>query len=135
MAFKKLDLSFLDGVRGSSAVFVLISHTRWLLWEGYSNGYIYHPQLYNQFDKFLMYFLTFFRYGRAAVMLFFVLSGFVIHLRYSAKLSENPATFKFDWIDYVFRRAKRIYPPLIFALILTFCIDNLGQYFHFPIYF
>jgi peptidoglycan/LPS O-acetylase OafA/YrhL len=126
-------LQFLDGLRGLAAVYVMIGHARWLLWEGYSEGYVKHPNQYSTLNKLLMYFFSLFKFGHEAVLFFFVLSGFVIHLKYAKNLSK-PSPAKFNWFDYLFRRAKRIYPPFLIALIITFLLDNLGRGMQWSIY-
>lgn len=131
----KQHLKFLDGLRGLAALYVLVAHARWLLWEGYSEGYVQHPEAYPLPAKLLMYFFSTFRYGHAAVMLFFVLSGFVIHLRYAKQLNAQPDSAHFDWIPFVVRRFRRLYPPLLFAILLTLVLDSLGAALGFPIYF
>jgi peptidoglycan/LPS O-acetylase OafA/YrhL len=127
-------LQFLDGLRGLAAVYVMIGHARWLLWEGYSEGYLKHPEQYSTFNKLVMYFLSLFKFGHEAVMFFFVLSGFVIHLKYAKNLSK-PVPDKFKWPAYFLRRIKRIYPPFILALLITFLLDTLGRNFHWTIYY
>src|SRR5665213_1414486 len=32
-------LQFLDGLRGLAALYVMVGHARWLLWEGYREGF------------------------------------------------------------------------------------------------
>ena len=130
----KLDTRFLDTLRGFSALMVFVGHSRWLLWEGYAEGYVKHPELYNGIEKGVVYFLSLFRFGHESVIFFFVLSGFVIHLRYSKKLSFTKQPVSFDYKDYFYRRFHRIYPPFIFALVLTYGIDKLGIYNEFSIY-
>ena len=124
---------FLDGIRGLAAFYVMVGHSRWLLWEGYSLGFQQHPEQYNFVEKLLMYFLSAFRYGHEAVLLFFVLSGFVIHLRYSKMLVLNNQS-DFDLSDYFIRRIKRILPPLLLAISLTFVLDSIGLWLQLPIY-
>src|SRR4029077_1171968 len=79
-------LAFLDGLRGLAAFYVMVGHARMLLWEGYSEGFLKHPSNYSIGAKAVVYFFSFFRYGYQVVLLFFVLSGFVIHLRYAKQL-------------------------------------------------
>jgi hypothetical protein len=50
---KKEHLLFLDGARGLAALYVLIGHARWLLWEGFADGYLKHPEQYPFFSKVL----------------------------------------------------------------------------------
>jgi peptidoglycan/LPS O-acetylase OafA/YrhL len=111
----------------------MLGHARWLLWEGYSEGYVKHPEQYSAVNKLLMYFFSLFKYGHEAVLFFFVLSGFVIHLKYAFNYNKpEPAPFQYG--DYLKRRAKRIYPPFIFALLLTMALDSLGRSLHYNIY-
>jgi peptidoglycan/LPS O-acetylase OafA/YrhL len=128
---KKIDpheLLFLDGLRGLAALYVMMGHARLLVWEGFNEGYVKHPESYNAFNTMLVYFFSFFatKYGHYAVLFFFVLSGFVIHLKYAVKLSGDP-NHKFDLGNYLVRRIRRIYPPLIFALLLTLVLDSIGR--------
>ena len=120
---KETRLDFLDGLRGLAAAYVMVGHARWFLWEGYSDGFLKHRNAYSPFAKALVYVLTGFRYGHEAVLFFFVLSGFAIHLRYSRKLSRDPKAV-FDWTAYLKRRAKRIYPPLLLAMAWTYVFDS-----------
>src|SRR6516164_10849165 len=112
-------LAFLDGLRGLAAFYVMVGHARWLLWEGYSDGYKLHPERYSTMGKIIVHLLSAFRWGHEAVIFFFVLSGFVIHLRYAAGLA-NGSRDRFDFWPYFVRRARRLYPPLLAALAVTF---------------
>jgi peptidoglycan/LPS O-acetylase OafA/YrhL len=129
------NLMFLDGLRGLAALYVMVGHARWLLWEGYREGYLLHPEQYSILEKGLMYFLSLFRYGHEAVIFFFVISGFVIHLRYAKKIAVEGDRSKFDWARFVGRRARRLYPPLVAALFITYLVDVLGKSQGFNIYF
>jgi peptidoglycan/LPS O-acetylase OafA/YrhL len=126
-------LRFLDGLRGLAAVWVVLCHARWLLWEGYSGGYALHPQRYSLLGRAPVYLFSVFRNGHAAVIFFFVLSGFVIHLRYSRNLARS-GSLAFDAAGYLYRRARRLYPPLLFALLLTYALDMCGKAAGLPIY-
>jgi peptidoglycan/LPS O-acetylase OafA/YrhL len=119
------DLRFLDGLRGLAALVVMVGHARWVLWEGFSAGYAKHPGEYSLGGKLLVYAFSFFRFGHEAVIFFFVLSGFVIHLRYARKLAQSPGA-NFDWGPFVWRRARRLYPPLLLAMALTLACDAAG---------
>src|ERR1700733_11516002 len=77
---------FLDGLRGLAALYVVLGHARLLLWEGYSSGYALHPASYSKLQKLLVYAFSSVAFGHEAVLFFFVLSGLVIHLRYSRHL-------------------------------------------------
>jgi peptidoglycan/LPS O-acetylase OafA/YrhL len=129
----KLNLDFLDSFRGIAAFVVLVGHARWLLWEGYSSGYTEHPETYTFIEKLSVYFLSIFKFGHEAVMFFFLLSGFVIHLKYSKSLVLSKKS-NFEFIPYFFKRFMRIYPPLVFALLLTFLLDIIGEGLGYLIY-
>lgn len=59
------------------------------------------------------------RFGQEAVLLFFVLSGFVIHL-----------SSKGDWSAFWRARATRIYPIFLFSLLLAYAVKCVlaGQF-------
>ncbi|SFG35460.1 acyltransferase family protein [Methylobacterium gossipiicola] len=61
--------------------------------------------------------------GRASVMLFFVLSGFVI----ATSLSRSARRDGRFLVAYAVHRVARIAPPLVFAIGLTFAVGALGQ--------
>ena len=73
----------------------------------------------------MVYFFGLFKYGHEAVIIFFVISGFVIHLKYS---DENYVFGNFKVINYFKRRIIRIYPTLITSLALCVIIDLLIHY-------
>jgi peptidoglycan/LPS O-acetylase OafA/YrhL len=81
-----------------------------------------------------MYFFSLFKYGHEAVLFFFVLSGFVIHLRYARRMAEQGMAAKFDWGAFVWRRARRLYPPLLAAIAMAFLLDSIGKANGFAIY-
>ncbi len=127
------NLAFLDGLRGIAAAIVMIGHVRWLLWEGYSEGFLKHPGQYSAPEKVLVYFLSIFRFGHQAVLFFFVLSGFVIHLKYSKKLA-NKVGGGFDYGDYFRRRIKGSTRLFLFTLLLTYLLDTWVTHLGFSIY-
>ena len=65
------------------------------------------------------------RFGTDSVMVFFVLSGFFIHLRLSADWTHGKNR-QLAVADYLKRRARRILPPYYAALLLTVLVDVVG---------
>jgi peptidoglycan/LPS O-acetylase OafA/YrhL len=61
-------------------------------------------------------------FGHQSVMIFFVLSGFLISSSILKKLREN----RWSWRDYVVDRGIRLYTVLIPGLLLGWCWDYLG---------
>ncbi len=128
-----MNIKVLDGLRGLAALYVMIGHSRWLLWEGYSEGYLKHTLEYNWIDKISMYFLSIFKFGHESVLLFFVLSGFVIHKGYVNKFLAD--SFQRVNIGHFYlKRIRRIYPPFLFALCLTALLDFIGRNMGLSIY-
>ncbi|MGK7940204.1 MAG: acyltransferase family protein [Crocosphaera sp.] len=98
--FKKLDY-----IRGFAAFYVLIYHIFAL------TNFI--PETIQN---------LFFSFGQEAVMLFFLLSGFVI---YTSVHSKPDISFRY----YFIRRFRRIYFPFIIVLILSVVLAILNQRF------
>lgn len=115
-------LRALDGIRGLAAMYVLIHHARLGLTQSYHNGLATNPENYQWYDKLTVYAFGFFKYGHEAVIIFFVLSGFLIHLR--------QAHSKFEYVDfniklYLRKRILRIYPTLFASFLISITCDLL----------
>ena len=102
----------LDALRGFAAVYVVLYHaltqtppdtlSRFWLWLGVPVRALAH-------------------YGYTSVFLFFVISGFCIHLHWTkARATGRPANIEF--IPFWRRRLWRLYPPYLFALILFLAV-------------
>lgn len=124
----------IDSLRGAASFYVLVFHARWLLWEGYFDGFLKYRDQYDFFSGLIAQSFLAFSFGHQVVMLFFVISGFVIHLRYAQAICEDNSTASLHWTQYMYRRMKRLYPPLLFALLLTFIVDQIGIRNLFPVY-
>ena len=68
-----------------------------------------------------------FKYGHLAVMVFFALSGFFIHLRMAQKFAQGNSSPELGTVEYLKRRAWRILPVYYFALGLTLVFDLIGR--------
>lgn len=130
---KYRNITFLDGLRGLSALYVMISHAKPLLLEGYASEYSQHPEKYTWFGKAIIHLSMLFFYPHLAVLVFFILSGFVISLKYANQLQKNPET-QLDTQSYIWRRVKRIYPPFLFSLVLTGLLDYYGVTHNWPLF-
>lgn len=104
-------LGKLEALRGAAAIYVFVHH--------YVHG-----------NEELAYLAPFFILGQLALMVFFVLSGFVI---YYASVYRDP-DIKFG--TYLKRRVVRIYPAFIAILILTYLLRSLttGQWLDFHVW-
>lgn len=102
------------------AVYVAVGHARWLLWGGHT---AWLASAHQPWEVIPAYGSALFRYGREAVMVFFVLSGFFIHFREAGRGErgdDGPVKF---WR----RRWHRIAPPYYFALAVTVVCDLIGR--------
>lgn len=105
----------LDLLRGLAALSVFIAHSRSLFFIDFKGSTTEHP------FAFLWYFIT--GFAAEPVMVFFVLSGFVIASGVIRQIREN----RWSWPDYLNRRFTRIYVVLIPALLLCMFWDRLGM--------
>lgn len=118
-----VNLRSFDVLRGLLAVFVLCHHTRWLLWVGFENwSRLPHPV----WQRALAYATVPLRYGHEAVMIFFVLSGFFIHLRVAERLAAGQKP-SMDVRTFFERRLHRLLPPYVLALAVTVGLDAWGR--------
>ncbi|WP_396127088.1 acyltransferase family protein [Empedobacter stercoris] len=109
----KDEIKSLTGLRGIAAFYVMIYH-------------YFHTYLINFYEKepnILIYYLrNFISQGYLAVDLFFMLSSYVLCLRYANEFSEKVNFVNYKY--YMFKRFKRIYPLYIFSLLFIICIFN-----------
>ena len=94
----KHQLQKLEALRGFAAFYVLVHHVS-SSYLGLKTSIVGLP----------------FRFGQEAVLVFFLLSGFVIH--YSFQLSSHHC-----FADYLIKRTRRIYPIFILALFLSLLV-------------
>lgn len=122
MSSARLSLRSLDALRGLLAVYVLLGHCRWLLWAGHAE-WLRRP--HESWEIPIAFGSAAFRYGHEAVMVFFVLSGFFIHLQAAAQLRGGGAAPLAAGQFYA-RRAHRLLAPYLFALLVTVVCDAIG---------
>lgn len=123
-----LNLSALDALRGVLAIYVLMGHARWLLWAGHRE---WVGQASAPLEMVLGYGSALLRFGNEAVMVFFALSGFFIHMRAAQKLGAGQVPTQRPGAFYR-RRLHRLLPPYLVALLVTLLCDVLGRGF-FPL--
>ncbi|MBT2758399.1 acyltransferase [Mesobacillus foraminis] len=96
----------LDSLRGTAAIIVLISHTLFMF------------STLEQDIKSSVPFLSFIWNGHSAVVLFFILSGFVLTLPFEKKV-------KFSYPKYVIKRYCRIYLPYLIILSVAIILKGI----------
>lgn len=115
----------LDAVRGAAALLVLLSHLRALFFVDY-NELAHHSILLK-----VIYFAT--GFGHTAVMVFFVLSGYLV----ASSAVRAQAQGRWSWTDYLLARLSRLWVVLFPALCLGAAWDLFGLYLwrDSPVYF
>lgn len=120
--YTKASLS-LDLVRGAAALIVLISHWQHLFFVDYSQLSLVSRR--NPLIA-LAYLLT--SAGHQAVIIFFVLSGYLISKSVLRAFRED----RWSWSTYLLNRLTRLWIVLIPILGLTFLLDHVGMHLHLP---
>jgi peptidoglycan/LPS O-acetylase OafA/YrhL len=110
------DSAILDAVRAVAAWAVMWSHLRTIFFADFQN--LPHPSLLLK----AIYFVT--GFGHQAVMVFFVLSGYLI----SSSIFRSLADRNWSSMDYAINRAARLYVVLIPGLLLGLLWDFLGSH-------
>lgn len=102
-------------MRFLAAFVVLITHARGVVFEEYS-------ELASESKGLLTAaFFALTRAGHEAVLVFFVLSGYLV----GGKLIERVMAGNFSWRGYLCDRASRIFVPLVPAVLFSFLVANL----------
>lgn len=110
----------LDVLRAFAAFLVLISHWRSLL-------FIDYPEIASHKLRMLLAVpYVFSGAGHQAVIIFFVLSGFLIGSSVWRKVGQR----RWDWRDYLLHRLTRLWLVLIPALLLCALWDTIGLHSH-----
>ncbi|MDQ3395953.1 MAG: acyltransferase [Bacteroidota bacterium] len=107
---------WLDLLRGLSALVVLSSHLRSIIFDDFQNV---EP------DKLAYVFYMMTGFGHEAVIIFFTLSGFFI----IKNIHSLNVQGKWSGTDYIINRITRLWVVLIPALFFTAFIDQLGLLF------
>ncbi len=118
-----LPTHYVDSVRGIAATYVMLGHARFLLLIG-TVAALSHGGVV----KYEAIGLLVTRYGVAAVMAFFLVSGYAIHYRQAFALAQG--TLNMRWRDYAWHRFRRLYPPLLAAVAVTALADTLGAHLY-----
>jgi peptidoglycan/LPS O-acetylase OafA/YrhL len=126
-----INLQALDVLRGVLATYVVCGHARWLLWCGYGTWVSTGPHPFWQ--NVIASASAAVRYGHEAVIVFFVLSGFFIHLTASKRLAGS-AIETFDLRGFFRRRARRLLPGYVVALVVTVTFDYAGRHLYPSLY-
>lgn len=109
-----LQSDVLDCARWIAAFLVVIEHLRSLMFTSFGPGD--HLGVMGK----TFYFLT--GFGHSSVMVFFVMSGFLV----GSKILERMAAGTFSWQKYVIDRTSRLYAVYLLALLLGGLLDYFG---------
>lgn len=112
-------LDSLDSIRGIAALVVVLGHC-WLATAPASlfvHGSLSATVAGSGTDILLYGLAKFFESGRAAVMIFFVLSGFVL----TCSLLARPTPY----VNYAIKRIFRIYPAFFVVILASYCLHRM----------
>ncbi len=109
-------LTNLDLLRGLAALLVCAGHLRAFLFVDF--GQVTSPGI---FDR-MFYFAT--GLGHQAVVVFFVLSGYLV----GGSVLTAYQSGRWSWTQYALRRMTRLWVVLVPALLLTLLLDSLGRH-------
>ncbi|MCZ8370919.1 MAG: acyltransferase [Porphyrobacter sp.] len=119
--YKRVDA--IDAMRGLAAIAVVLYHARVEFWAGLSAVWrTYGITIWP--DALIGYASAPFSFGWFGVQVFFVLSGYCIHRRASQQFAASDQV-AVDWLLFYKRRALRIYPVYLAALMLTFLVSHI----------
>jgi peptidoglycan/LPS O-acetylase OafA/YrhL len=107
----------LDLSRWVAAFLVVVQHARSLVFRPYGT------ELQGGVLGKAFYFIT--GFGHSAVMVFFVMSGFLV----GGKVLERLALGTFSWQKYLIDRSSRLYAVYFLALVLGAVLDYCGYHY------
>lgn len=125
--------SYLDGLRGFAALFVVFHHIKLTFpgrFKALDLGYHSTPQDPSLSAHFIQLPILRVLYnGQGMVAIFFVVSGYVLSYK-PLKLirKRDPATLLDSMASMIFRRHMRLYLPLIFTTFVPMVMGYLGAY-------
>ena len=132
---KLFPTSYLDGLRGVAAFFVVVHHyvTAYTTSSFYGYGYPYGeaPDRYNWF--WLLPFVRVMHAGRFMVIIFFVISGYVLSYR-SLKLARQGKNLELldSLSSSVFRRWLRLHLPVAASCFMAFMLARFNAWHYMP---
>ena len=112
----------IDSLRGIAAVFVIFYHA--ILYDNETALSLLNPpiqDLGSNYLRLLKILLTVVN-GHNAVLLFFVLSGFVLMLSMDKEYERG----QWSNVAFVVRRFMRLFPPLLVALLVCFLLGSVA---------
>jgi len=107
------NLKYLHIVRGLAALIVVIFHAKYVLWVG-GTMYVQERGLHNPLDYLLFSFDMLSSCGEQCVIIFFVLSAFVIRHSFNK--------YKDDLKKFYTLRLLRIYIPFLFSILFSIAV-------------
>ncbi|NVK44696.1 MAG: acyltransferase [Rhodobacteraceae bacterium] len=112
------ELAGLNWMRGIAAMLVMLSHARPMFFENYdriagASGILAK----------IFYLVT--GLGTLSVMVFFVLSGYLV----AGSAHKSISSGRWSWSDYLIKRFARLWTVMIPALFFTAVLDLVGQYY------
>jgi peptidoglycan/LPS O-acetylase OafA/YrhL len=118
--------SWLDGLRGVASFFVWIHHFILVWFPALSFGYNSGPNTTNFFQ---LPFLRILYSGRGMVTIFFIISGYVLSYKALKQIRRKEFAPLLDTLcSATFRRAMRLFLPILASSFLTMLVHRWGWY-------
>jgi len=115
----------IEAIRGFAAILVCYFHLHVIAWIGV-RGYWHAFGAKPSFLAILSYLSFPVVWGSIGVPIFFVISGYCIHLSHAQRLAKTPS-YRLKVREFLQKRVIRIYPVLIVALLSTLVLDTLSM--------
>ncbi len=114
-----------EGLRGFAALIVFFSHIRNTFFINYEKGYIQYTNeiVHNKYITLIIYYFTkFFFNGHVAVDIFWIMSGYVLTMRF---FSMEPSKLITQVQNSVSKRYIRLLIPVAVSIIIGFILMRL----------
>ena len=112
----------MDAIRGAAAILVMLGHSRDLFFTSLNEQVATTPSLASGIIPVHDAQRPHITMGLEAVMIFFVLSGYLV----GGSVLRSFQRDRWSWKDYLTRRLTRLWIVLLPALLLTFALDHVG---------
>ena len=121
------NIRYLHIIRGFAAFFVLLAHAKWPFWIG-GKAFLKQTSFWDLdlIDKIGFVFALISSNGTAMVVMFYVLSGFII--------SHSYAKNKWSYKQFIINRSLRIYIPYIASALIAGALLFFSYQLAFPLF-
>ncbi|EWC45699.1 hypothetical protein DRE_05260 [Drechslerella stenobrocha 248] len=118
--------AYLDGLRGTAALFVFVYHFIYVYYPGLEHGYLFASTDTNPLQLPI---LRLFMSGPSMVSIFFVISGYVLSYKALSQIRRaDHASLLVTLSSSTFRRAIRLFLPTLISIIFIALLVQCGAF-------